>query len=125
MLCQRFRELVSNRKEARKILKEKLDLMINQDLSKLGKRVAKKQKQKAKARQRANKKAKAKGGEGQSVASVVDGEVNNEEETSDDEGSDEESEDNEEPSDEASGAVERKDASGTPEAHPTTSRPPS
>ncbi|KAJ3054169.1 hypothetical protein HK097_002491 [Rhizophlyctis rosea] len=62
--CQRFRELVSNRKEARKILKQRLDVLVNGDLSTPAKRIAKKQKQKAKAKQRAKKKANAKAGEG-------------------------------------------------------------
>jgi peptide chain release factor len=53
---QRFRELHLNRREARKILKEKLDELINGPLSKRQQKIAKVQKQKAKAKKRAIKK---------------------------------------------------------------------
>ena len=53
---QRFRELASNRKEARKLLKLKLDLMVNGEQSKLAIKEAKIKRRNAKQRQRAKKK---------------------------------------------------------------------
>ncbi|KAI9014848.1 RF-1 domain-containing protein [Gaertneriomyces semiglobifer] len=53
---QRFRELAANRKEARKLLKLKLDELINGDLSRKQQQIAKQQKRKAKQAQRAKKK---------------------------------------------------------------------
>jgi hypothetical protein len=53
---QRFRGLADNRREARKLLKLKLDELYNGDQSKTALKIAKKQKQKAKQRQRAKKK---------------------------------------------------------------------
>lgn len=54
---QRFRELVANRKEARKLLKLKLDQMINGELSKRAVQISKEQRRKKKAAQRTKKKS--------------------------------------------------------------------
>lgn len=53
---QDSRDLTSNRKIARKTLKDKIDYMVNGDESKLGKRILKKQRRKSKAKHRSNKK---------------------------------------------------------------------
>ena len=53
---QRFRELVSNRKEARKLLKLKLDVLVNGDQSKVARKVAKIKRKNARQKYRANKK---------------------------------------------------------------------
>lgn len=47
--CQDFRDLTSNRKHARTMLKEKLDVLVNGDNSKLAKKIAKIRKRKAKS----------------------------------------------------------------------------
>ncbi|KAJ3104683.1 hypothetical protein HDU97_008959 [Phlyctochytrium planicorne] len=54
--CQRFRDLTSNRREARKLLVLKLDELVNKDLSKVAVKAAKEQKRKKKKAQRAQKK---------------------------------------------------------------------
>lgn len=60
---QDARDLTTNRKIARKRLRDKLDLAINKETSKLGKRVAKIRKRKAKTKHRQNAKARDEGGE--------------------------------------------------------------
>ena len=55
---QDARDLTTNRKIARKRLRDKLDFEVNRDASKLGKRVAKIRKRKAKTKQRQNAKAR-------------------------------------------------------------------
>ena len=47
--CQDFRDLTSNRKHARSMLKDKLDVLINGDNSKLAKKIEKIRKRKAKS----------------------------------------------------------------------------
>ena len=54
--CHEQRDLTTNRSIARKLLKDKLDLLLNGDDSKLGKRVVRMQKRKSKAASRARKK---------------------------------------------------------------------
>ena len=53
---QRFRELVSNRKEARKLLTLKLDVLVNGDQSKVARKEAKVKRKNARQKYRANKK---------------------------------------------------------------------
>ena len=53
---QRFRSLADNRREARKLLAQKLDTLVNGDQSKMARKIAKLQKQKQKQKQRAKKK---------------------------------------------------------------------
>ncbi|KAI8848107.1 hypothetical protein BC829DRAFT_394761 [Chytridium lagenaria] len=57
--CQRFRDLTANRKEARKLLKLKVDEFLNGELSVRGIRIAKEQKRKRKQAQRSKKKGEA------------------------------------------------------------------
>ncbi|TPX42508.1 hypothetical protein SeLEV6574_g05565 [Synchytrium endobioticum] len=54
--CQRFRDLTSNRKEARKLLSLKLDDLINGQSSKHNQQIAKAKKAKAKSKARSAKK---------------------------------------------------------------------
>ncbi|KAJ1956407.1 hypothetical protein GGI12_005315 [Dipsacomyces acuminosporus] len=56
VICQDTRHLQQNRKIAYKRLREKLDLLINGELSKTGKKIKKLQTRKHKQRQRAKKK---------------------------------------------------------------------
>ncbi|KNC97974.1 uncharacterized protein SPPG_06963 [Spizellomyces punctatus DAOM BR117] len=53
---QRFRELAANRKEARKLLRLKLDEMINGDLSRRAQQISKEQKRKKRQAQKSKKK---------------------------------------------------------------------
>ena len=53
--CQEHRDLTANRKTARRLLKDKLDLLENGPLSRIGKEMDKIRKRKAKARQRQRK----------------------------------------------------------------------
>lgn len=53
--CQDFRDLTSNRKHARTLLKDKLDALINGENSKLAKKIEKIRKRKAKSRRFAEK----------------------------------------------------------------------
>ncbi|KAI8916997.1 RF-1 domain-containing protein [Powellomyces hirtus] len=68
---QRFRDLTSNRKEARKLLALKLDELHNGALSKRQVRIALEQKRKARAAQKTKKKHK--NNPGMTAADVVDG----------------------------------------------------
>jgi protein subunit release factor B len=54
--CQQERSLAVNRKIARRILRDKLDMEINGDLSKIGKRIARIKRRKAQAKRRSNRK---------------------------------------------------------------------
>jgi protein subunit release factor B len=57
---QRFRGLADNRKEARKLLKQRLDVLANGPLAKISLKIAKLQKQKAKQKHRSEAKKKQK-----------------------------------------------------------------
>jgi protein subunit release factor A len=60
---QRFRGLADNRKEARKLLRQRLDVLRNGPLSTISLRIAKLQRQKAKQRQRSEAKKKSSEGD--------------------------------------------------------------
>ena len=59
--CHEQRDLTTNRSIARKLLKDKLDLLLHGEESKLGKRVVRIQKRKSKSASRARKKYETKG----------------------------------------------------------------
>ncbi|KAL2917574.1 hypothetical protein HK105_202859 [Polyrhizophydium stewartii] len=82
LIVERFRELANNRKEARKLLRLKLDELVNGENSVLAQRAAKKRRQAAKQRQRAKKKY------GGTLDETPDGDDDDNEEDGDDDDDD-------------------------------------
>ena len=85
--CHETRELSANRKIARKILKEKLDYLINGDDSKIARKIAKIKKRKYNAQRRAKKKYHS--GDNTDDSSTDDDDSNTDDSNTDDSNTDE------------------------------------